>query len=136
MIFSRPRASPPIDGRLGHPLLYMQLETQLWESYWLLHIVVPPIGLQTPLALWVLSLGPSLGALCHPIDDCKYTLLYLPGTGRASPERATSGFFQQNLTGISNSVWVWWLYMGWIPWWTSLWMVIPSVSAIKNGIQS
>jgi hypothetical protein len=29
MIFSIPRASPPIDGRLGHPLLHMQLETQL-----------------------------------------------------------------------------------------------------------
>ena len=24
--FPRPRASPPIDGRLGHPLLHMQLE--------------------------------------------------------------------------------------------------------------
>ena len=28
MIFTRPRASPPIDGLLGHPLLHMQLETQ------------------------------------------------------------------------------------------------------------
>jgi hypothetical protein len=27
MIFARPRASPPIDGQLGHPLLHMQLET-------------------------------------------------------------------------------------------------------------
>jgi hypothetical protein len=27
MIFARPRASPPIDGQLGHLLLYMQLET-------------------------------------------------------------------------------------------------------------
>ena len=26
-IFTRPRVSPPIDGRLGHPLLHMQLET-------------------------------------------------------------------------------------------------------------
>ena len=31
--------------------------------YWLVHIVVPPIGLQTPLAPWVLSLVPPLGAL-------------------------------------------------------------------------
>jgi hypothetical protein len=30
IIFVRPRASPPIDGGLGHPLLHMQLETQLW----------------------------------------------------------------------------------------------------------
>ena len=63
MIFTRPRASPPIDRRLGHPLLHMQLETQLW-GYWLVHIADPPIGLQTPLAPWVHSLAPSLGALC------------------------------------------------------------------------
>ena len=25
------KASPTIDGQLGHPLLHMQLETQLWE---------------------------------------------------------------------------------------------------------
>jgi hypothetical protein len=62
MIFARPRASLPIDGWLGHPLLHMQLETQLW-GYWLVHIVVPPIGLQMPLAPWVLSLAPPLGAL-------------------------------------------------------------------------
>ena len=28
MIFARERASHPIDGHLGHPLLHMQLETQ------------------------------------------------------------------------------------------------------------
>jgi hypothetical protein len=61
VIFARPRASPPSDGRLGHPLLHMQLETQLW-GYWLVIIVVPTIELQTPLVPWVLSLGPSLGA--------------------------------------------------------------------------
>jgi hypothetical protein len=33
-------------------------------GYWLVHIIVPPIGLQTPLAPWVLSTPPSLGALC------------------------------------------------------------------------
>ena len=32
-------------------------------EYWLVHIVVPPIGLQIPLAPWVLSLAPPLGAL-------------------------------------------------------------------------
>jgi hypothetical protein len=31
MIFTIPRTSPSIDGRLGHPLLHMQVETQLWE---------------------------------------------------------------------------------------------------------
>jgi hypothetical protein len=34
------------------------------RRYWLVHIVDPPIGLQTPLAPWVLSLAPPLGTLC------------------------------------------------------------------------
>jgi hypothetical protein len=33
------------------------------RGYWLVHIVVPPIGLQIPLAPWVLSLAPPLGTL-------------------------------------------------------------------------
>jgi hypothetical protein len=68
------------------------------------------------------------GPVLHPIADCEHPLMYLPGTGRASQETAMSGSCQQNLTGICNSVWVWWLYMGWIPMWGSLWMVLPSVS--------
>jgi hypothetical protein len=51
----------------------------------------------------------------HPIDDCEHPLLYLPGTGIASFETAISGSFQQNLAGICNSVWVWWLIMGCVP---------------------
>jgi len=76
--FTGPRTSPPIDDRLGHPLLHMQLQPwvppcvffdwwfspwELWR-YWLVHIVVLPMGLQTPSAPWVLSLAPSLGTLC------------------------------------------------------------------------
>jgi hypothetical protein len=53
----------------------------------------------------------------HPIDDCEHPLLYFPGTGIASQERAISGSYQQNLAGICNSVWVWWLFMGWVPGW-------------------
>jgi hypothetical protein len=74
---TEPRASPPIHERLGHSLLHMQLEPlvqpcvffSLWFSprefwgYWLVHIVVPPMGLQTPLAPWVLSLSLSLWTL-------------------------------------------------------------------------
>jgi hypothetical protein len=76
--FTGPRASPPIDDRLGHPLLHMQLESWIppcvlfawwfspWElwGYWLVHIVAPPMGLLTPSAPWVLSIAPSLGTLC------------------------------------------------------------------------
>jgi hypothetical protein len=65
----------------------------------------------------------------HPINDCEHPLLYLLGTGIASQETTISGSCQQNLAGISNSVWVWWLFMGWIHRWGSLWMVLPSVSA-------
>ena len=65
MIFAIPSASFPTDGQLGHALLHMQLETQLGgRGYWLVRIVVPPIELQIPLAPLVLSLAPSLRALC------------------------------------------------------------------------
>ena len=104
--FTGPRASPPIDDRLGHPLLHMQLEPhvppcvffgwwfsprELWK-YWLVHIVVPPMELQTPAAPWILSLAPSLGTLCSiqwmalSIHFC-----YLSGTSRASQKTAISG---------------------------------------------
>jgi hypothetical protein len=41
--------------------MHMQLETRV-PGYCLVHIVVPPIGLQFPLAPWVISLAPALGA--------------------------------------------------------------------------
>jgi hypothetical protein len=71
------------------------------------------------------------GPVFHPIDDCEHPLLYLPGTGIASQETAISGSCQQTLAGICNSVWVWWLIMGWIPGWGNLWMVHPSDSALN-----
>ena len=65
----------------------------------------------------------------HLIDDCEHPLLYLLGTGIASYETAVTGSLQQNLFGICNSVWVWWLIMGWIPGWGSLWIVHPFILA-------
>jgi hypothetical protein len=62
------------------------------------------------------------GPVFHPIDECEYQLLYLPGTGIASQETAISGSFQQNLAGICNSVCIWWLIMGWTPGWGSPWI--------------
>jgi hypothetical protein len=127
----RARASPPIDGRLGHPLLHMQLETQLWG------VLVNSFCCSTyRVADPFRSLGTfssfSIGSpVFHPIDECEHPLLYLPGIGIASQEIAMSGSCQQNLAGICNSVWVWWLYMGWIPRWGSLWMVFPFISAPK-----
>ena len=76
--FTRPRTSPSTDDLLGYPLLHVQLEPrvppciifgwwfrprELW-GYWLVDIVVPPMGLQIPSTPWFLSLVPSLGTLC------------------------------------------------------------------------
>jgi hypothetical protein len=69
------------------------------------------------------------GPVFHPTDDCEHPLLYLLDTGIASQDIAISGSCQQNFAGICNSVWVWWLFMGWNPRWGSLWMVIHSISA-------
>ena len=69
------------------------------------------------------------GPVFHPIVDCEHPLLYFPGIGIDSQERAMSGSCKQKLSGICNSVWVWWLFMGWIPGWGSLWMVLSSISA-------
>jgi hypothetical protein len=54
-------ASLSSDGRLGHHLMHMQLESRA-PGYWLVHNVVAPTGLQISLALWLLSLAPPLGA--------------------------------------------------------------------------
>jgi hypothetical protein len=45
-------ASLSSDGRLGHLLIHMQLQSRA-PGYWLVHNVDPPIGLQIPLAPWV-----------------------------------------------------------------------------------
>jgi hypothetical protein len=53
-------------------------------DYWLVHLVVPPMGLQTPSALWVLSLVPPLEILCsvqwlaESIHLCIYQVLVEP----------------------------------------------------------
>ena len=69
------------------------------------------------------------GPVFHLIDFCEHPLLYLPGTGIASYETAISASLQQNLACICNSVWIWWLIMGWIPGWGSLWIVYPFILA-------
>jgi hypothetical protein len=56
-------------------------------GYWLVHNVVSPIGLQIPLAPWVLSLAPPLeGPVIHPIADCEHPLMCLLGPGIVSQE--------------------------------------------------
>jgi hypothetical protein len=93
IIFARPRASPPIDGQLGHPLLHMQLETQLWRvlisSYCSSYRVADPFS-----SLGTFSRSFIRNPVFHPIDDFEHQLLYLPGIGIDSEERAMSGSCQ------------------------------------------
>jgi hypothetical protein len=105
----------PCDGRLVHLLLHMQLEI------WALGVLVSSYCYSTYRvadsfsslgAFSSLSIG---GPVLHSIDDCEHPLLYLPGTGIASYETAIPGSLQQNLSSICNSVWFWWMIMGWIP---------------------
>jgi hypothetical protein len=121
-------ASLPNDGRLGH-LLKMQLETRalgvLVSSYCCsaYRVADPFSSLGT---FFSSSIG---GPVFHPMADCEHPLLCLPGPGLASQETAISGSLQQNLAGVCNSVCIWWLIMGWIPGWGSVWMVHPFISA-------
>jgi hypothetical protein len=127
--FARPRASPAKDGRLGHSLLHMQLETRALEllvsSYCCsTYRVADPFS-----SLGTFSSSSIGGPVLHPIDDCEHPFLYLPDTGIASQETAISKFYKQNLAGICNSVGISWLIIRWTPRWGSLWMVHPFVSA-------
>ena len=123
--FIGPRASPPIDGQLGHPLLHIQLESQVppflfsdwWfsskefsgvliSSYW-----CSSYGASNPFSsLGTFSTSSIGGHLFHPIDDdFEPPLLYLPGTGIASLKSDISGSCRQNLAGIFNWVCIQWL---------------------------
>jgi hypothetical protein len=112
-------------SRLGHLLLHMQLETPalgVLVSWYFCstHRVAHPFR-----SLCTFSSSTIGGPVFHPIDDCEYPLLYLPGTGIPSHDTAISWSSQQNLAGICNSVWVWWLIMGLTQRWGSLWIVHP-----------
>ena len=129
MIFTRPRASPPIDGCLGHPLLHMQLETQalgiLDNSY-----CCSTYSVADAFSFLGIFSSSSIGGLVFkPIADCEPPLLCLLGPGIASQEPAISGSCQQNLASVCNGVSVWRLIMGWIPGYGSLYMVHPFISA-------
>jgi hypothetical protein len=79
VIIARPRASPPIDGWLGHPLLHMQLETQplgggvLVSSYCCSYYRIA----DTFSSLGTFSSSFIGSHLFHSIDDCEHPLLGL-----------------------------------------------------------
>ena len=69
------------------------------------------------------------GPVINSMVGCEHPPLYISGSQKASQETVISGSCQHALLGIHNSVWVWRLYMGWIPRWGSPWMAFPSVYA-------
>jgi hypothetical protein len=85
-------------------------------------------GVANPFTSFSPSSNSSIGVpVLSPVVDCAH--LYLPGSGRASQETAISCSCQQALFGISSSDCVWWLRMGWLPRWDSLWMAFPFIFA-------
>jgi hypothetical protein len=78
MIFTRPRASPPIDGRLGHLLIHMQLETQFGGGVLVSLYCCSYYRVAGPFSsLGTFSSSSIEGSVFHPIDDCEHPLLYL-----------------------------------------------------------
>jgi hypothetical protein len=90
------------------------------------------MGLQIPSAPWVFSLASPLGTLCSvqwmalSIYFCIYQAL-ADLLRRQLYQALASKNLLASSTCWHNSVWVWKLYMGWIPRWDSLWMAFPSV---------
>ena len=93
----------------------MQLESRA-PGYWLVHIVVPPIGVADLFSSLDTFSSSSIGdPVLHPIADCEHLLMCLLGPDLVSQETAISGSFQQNLASVCNGVSIWKLIMGWIP---------------------
>jgi hypothetical protein len=124
--FTGSRASLPIDARQGHPLLHRRLEPWVppcvlfgwwfspWE-HWLVHIVVPLMGLQTHSAPSVLSLTPPLGTpcsvqwlaesihlcICQALTEPLRRQLYqAPVSKQLLASTIVSGFLQPSIAGF------------------------------------
>jgi hypothetical protein len=96
VIFTIPRASPPIDGWLGHPLLHMQPKTQFWGVLVSSYHYSSYRDADTFSSLGTFSSSFIRDPVIHPIDNCGHPLLYLPGLGIDSHERAILRSCQQN----------------------------------------
>jgi hypothetical protein len=93
-------------------------------AFWLVDIIVLPMGLQTLLApsvlLQLLYWGPNGDPMLSPMVCYEHPSLYFSSSGSTSQEIAISGSLQHVLLSIHNSVLVWWLYMAWISRWGTL----------------
>jgi hypothetical protein len=128
---------PPIDALQGHPLLHMQLEPwvppcvllgwqfSLWElwGYLVGWYCCSSYGVPNVFNSFSTFSNSSSGdPVLSSMVGCKHLPLYLSGSGTVSQEKTISGSCRQALLCICHSVWVWLLYMGWIPRWGSFWM--------------
>lgn len=102
----------------------------LWLVVWSLGALGGPVswycssyGVAISFSSFSPSPSSSIGVLrLSLMVGCEYLHLYWSGVGRTSQGTAIPGSCQQVLLGISNSVGVWCLQMGWIPGWGGLWM--------------
>jgi hypothetical protein len=99
--------------------MHMQLELRALGC-WLVHNVIPPIGLQISSSLDTFSSSSIGGPVIHPILDCEHPLLCLLGPSLVSQGTAISLSLQQRLASVCNGVIAWRLIMGWIPGYGSL----------------
>ena len=88
------------------------------------------MGLQTPSAPWVLSLAPSLGTLCS-VQWMTVSIYFCICQALAEPLRRQLNQAPVSKLLLASTIVSGFggIFMGWIPKWDSLWMVIPSVSA-------
>jgi hypothetical protein len=88
-------------------------------EYWLVHIVVPPMGLQTPSAPWVLSLASPLGTL-HSVQWMALSLSFYICQVVVEPlGRCYIRLLSASSCWHSQYCQFWWLFMGWISRWSS-----------------
>jgi hypothetical protein len=101
---------------------YFQPTGRALRGYWLVHIVVPPKGLQAPSTPWVLSLAPSLGTLCS-VQWMAVSIYVCICQALVEPLRRQlyQASVSKLLLASTISVWVWWLFIGWILKCGSLW---------------
>jgi hypothetical protein len=104
---------------------------ELWGGGSLVGWCCCSYGAANPSAPSVLALTPTLESpragwcLTASIHICIGQALAEPLRGQLYQAPT----YQHGLLGISNTVWVWCLQMGWIPRWGSLCITFPSVSA-------
>jgi hypothetical protein len=84
------------------------------------------MGFQSTFSSLGISQAPSLGTLCS-IQWITVSIRFcICRHWQSLPGVSYIRLLSEGSCCHLPSVWVWWLFMGWIPKWSSLWMVIAS----------